>query len=60
MQAGVPAVATAVGGVPAVLGGGKGGLLVPPGDAAALARAFGRFSAIGCSPRSWRRAPGER
>lgn len=37
--AGLPIVATAVGGVPAALDHGAGGLLVPPGDAAALADA---------------------
>jgi glycosyltransferase involved in cell wall biosynthesis len=37
MAAGVPVVATAVGGVPDVLGGGEYGQLVPTGDARALA-----------------------
>ena len=36
--AGVPAVATAVGGIPEVLEEGKSGYLVPPGDPPALAR----------------------
>lgn len=36
-----PVVATAVGEVPTVLDGGRAGLLVPPGDAAALASALG-------------------
>lgn len=36
--AGVPAVATAVGGTPEVIEEGKSGYLVPPGDPAALAR----------------------
>ncbi|HXH05811.1 MAG TPA: glycosyltransferase family 4 protein, partial [Vicinamibacterales bacterium] len=42
MQAGVPIVATRVGGVPAVLDEGRGGLLVAPGDAASLAAAIRR------------------
>ena len=37
--AGVPAVATAVGGVPDIVADGKTGLLVPPRDAAAIAKA---------------------
>ena len=40
LQAGVPCVATAVGGVPDLVG--KGALLVPPDDAAALAAAVDR------------------
>jgi len=40
MAAGVPVVATAVGGVPEVLDGGRAGRLVPYGDAAALAAAL--------------------
>jgi glycosyltransferase involved in cell wall biosynthesis len=39
MDAGVPVVATAVGGVPEMLGGGEAGVLVEPGDPAAIARA---------------------
>lgn len=40
MLAGIPAVATEVGEVPEVLGGGHFGLTVPPGDAHALASAI--------------------
>jgi len=40
MAAGVPVIATAVGGVPEVLGYGKYGILVPPGNAEALAKAI--------------------
>ncbi|HNW60206.1 MAG TPA: glycosyltransferase family 4 protein [bacterium] len=40
MAAGLPAIATAVGGVPEVLDSGRAGLLVPPGDSAALAAAI--------------------
>lgn len=40
MAAGIPIVATAVGGVPEVLEGGRSGELVPYGDAAALALAM--------------------
>jgi glycosyltransferase involved in cell wall biosynthesis len=43
--AGVPAVATAVGGVPELVADGETGLLVPPGDTAALAAALGRLIA---------------
>lgn len=41
--AGVPAVASAVGGVPEVVADGSSGLLVPPGDPAALAAAVTRL-----------------
>ncbi len=39
MAAGCPAVATAVGGVPELIKNGRTGILVPPDDAAALAKA---------------------
>jgi glycosyltransferase involved in cell wall biosynthesis len=40
LASGTPIVATAVGGVPQALADGQAGLLVPPGDAAALADAI--------------------
>lgn len=43
MQHGVPVVAARVGGVPEVVADGEEGLLVPPGDAAALGRALDRL-----------------
>nr|MDQ3611445.1 glycosyltransferase [Actinomycetota bacterium] len=43
MAAGIPCVATAVGGVPEVLTDGREGFLVPPGDAQGLAAAIQRL-----------------
>lgn len=42
---GTPVIATAVGGVPELVRDGENGLVVPPGDAAALADAIRRFFA---------------
>ena len=42
MALGVPVVSTAVGGIHDMVADGESGLLVPPGDADALARAIGR------------------
>ena len=43
MQAGVPIVASAVGGIPEVLRAGKDGLLVPPGDVAGFSEACSKI-----------------
>jgi glycosyltransferase involved in cell wall biosynthesis len=43
MGAGVPVVATAVAGIPEVVADGRTGLLVPPGDGAALGSALARL-----------------
>ncbi|WP_395293270.1 glycosyltransferase [Kitasatospora hibisci] len=45
MTTGLPSVVTRVGGMPEVLDDGEQGLLVPPGDPAALAAALGRLAA---------------
>ncbi|GAA2826434.1 hypothetical protein GCM10010441_58670 [Kitasatospora paracochleata] len=45
MTSGLPSVVTRVGGMPEVLDDGEQGFLVPPGDPAALAAAFGRLAA---------------
>jgi glycosyltransferase involved in cell wall biosynthesis len=58
MAAGLPVVASAVGGVPEQVLDGQTGLLVPPGDDAALARALARLfsdppwaARLGCAGR---------
>jgi glycosyltransferase involved in cell wall biosynthesis len=43
LAVGTPVIATSVGGVPEVVTDGENGLLVPPGDVAALAAAIHRF-----------------
>ncbi|HEX4746605.1 MAG TPA: glycosyltransferase family 4 protein [Gaiellaceae bacterium] len=43
LAVGCPVIATAVGGIPEVVRSGENGLLVAPGDAAALAEAITRF-----------------
>jgi glycosyltransferase involved in cell wall biosynthesis len=52
LQAGVPVIATRVGGVDEILGDGQGGILVPPGDRLALEAAI---RAVLADP-DWRRA----
>jgi glycosyltransferase involved in cell wall biosynthesis len=44
LAVGTPVIATTVGGVPEVVRDGENGLLVPPGDADALAAAIARFA----------------
>jgi glycosyltransferase involved in cell wall biosynthesis len=56
LAAGVPAVATAVGGTPEVIDDGRTGYLVEPGTAAPLARRVGELLADD----GWRRLMGER
>ncbi|HET9361518.1 MAG TPA: glycosyltransferase [Vicinamibacterales bacterium] len=58
MAAGVPTVATRVGGTPEAIADGVTGLLVPPGDATAMAEAIARVlkdpglaAALGCAGR---------
>jgi glycosyltransferase involved in cell wall biosynthesis len=45
LAVGTPVIATSVGGVAEIVEDGRNGLLVPPGDAEALADAIGRFFA---------------
>ena len=45
MASGTPCVATAVGGTPDIITNGESGVLVPPGDGAALAEAVVRLAA---------------
>lgn len=63
MEAGLPVVATGVGGVPEIVRDGTDGLLVPPGDPEAMAGAIARLlddrdaaAAMGDSGRERRRA----
>lgn len=51
MAAGIPAVASSVGDVPSLVEDGATGVLVPAGDADALARAIARLHAMGAEAR---------
>ena len=55
MASGVPVVSTAVGGVPFIVRDGVTGLLVAPGDAAAMARPRCESLPTPTSPSGWRR-----
>jgi glycosyltransferase involved in cell wall biosynthesis len=55
LAAGVPVVATAVGGTPEVIEDGRCGRLIPPGDVAALADGIG----AALDDTAWRRQAGE-
>jgi glycosyltransferase involved in cell wall biosynthesis len=60
MRARLPIVATAVGGVPELIRSEKEGLLIPPGDAAALAEAIHRALHERSASAGWARAARER
>ena len=60
MALGVPVVASRVGGIPEVVEHGRTGLLVPPGDAGALARAVDSLLADASGRRAMARAARQR